>query len=156
MRKSLNSIYIQTGWCHSSVGRAKDWKSLCHWFDSRWHHKSSSWINFRLLFFVYGKDCQSSRKTEVGFFDVLPMNYNSSRRLIRVQAVEKYGESPIGMRIRNHLFPFLCRRKKQKRLSQITNNKVLIPYELLLHENFVLRNFATAIPRECCILRNIF
>ena len=108
------------------------------------------------FFFVYGKDCQSSRKTEVGFFDVLPMNYNSSRRLIRVQAVEKYGESPIGMRIRNHLFPFLCRRKKQKRLSQITNNKVLIPYELLLHENFVLRNFATAIPRECCILRNIF
>ena len=38
MRKSLNSIYIQTGWCHSSVGRAKDWKSLCPRFDSWWYH----------------------------------------------------------------------------------------------------------------------
>ena len=25
-------------WCHSSVGRAKDWKSLCPRFDSWWHH----------------------------------------------------------------------------------------------------------------------
>ena len=26
-------------WLRSSVGRAKDWKSLCHWFDSsRSHH----------------------------------------------------------------------------------------------------------------------
>ena len=24
--------------CHSSVGRAKDWKSLCPRFDSWWHH----------------------------------------------------------------------------------------------------------------------
>ena len=26
-------------WCHSSVGRAKDWKSLCPRFDSWWHHE---------------------------------------------------------------------------------------------------------------------
>ena len=25
-------------WLHSSVGRAKDWKSLCRWFDSSWSH----------------------------------------------------------------------------------------------------------------------
>ena len=25
-------------WCHSSDGRAKDWKSLCPRFDSWWHH----------------------------------------------------------------------------------------------------------------------
>ena len=25
-------------WFHSSVGRAKDWKSLCRWFDSTWNH----------------------------------------------------------------------------------------------------------------------
>ena len=30
-----------SGWCHSSVGRAKDWKSLCRWFDSRWYHKEN-------------------------------------------------------------------------------------------------------------------
>ena len=28
-------------WCHSSVGRAKDWKSLCPRFDSWWHHLKS-------------------------------------------------------------------------------------------------------------------
>ena len=28
-------------WCHSSVGRAKDWKSLCPRFDSWWHHKET-------------------------------------------------------------------------------------------------------------------
>ena len=26
-------------WCHSSVGRAMDWKSMCPRFDSWWHHK---------------------------------------------------------------------------------------------------------------------
>ena len=31
--------YTQKGrWCLSSVGRAKDWKSLCRWFDSSWYH----------------------------------------------------------------------------------------------------------------------
>ena len=32
------TTFEKTDWCHSSVGRAKDWKSLCPWFDSRWHH----------------------------------------------------------------------------------------------------------------------
>ena len=32
------TIYKTTWWCHSSVGRAKDWKSLCPRFDSWWHH----------------------------------------------------------------------------------------------------------------------
>ena len=35
---SLHPHLRQMPWCHSSVGRAKDWKSLCPWFDSRWHH----------------------------------------------------------------------------------------------------------------------
>ena len=26
-------------WLHSSVGRAEDWKSLCHWFNSSWSHQ---------------------------------------------------------------------------------------------------------------------
>ena len=38
MRKSLIYSTIHTGWCHSSVGRAKDWKSLCPRFDSWWYH----------------------------------------------------------------------------------------------------------------------
>ena len=29
-------------WCHSSVGRAKDWKSLCRRFDSSWYHFKDS------------------------------------------------------------------------------------------------------------------
>ena len=40
-----------TCWCHSSVGRAKDWKSLCPRFDSWWHHRKGSWEN-QLPFFV--------------------------------------------------------------------------------------------------------
>ena len=33
-----------------SVGRAKDWKSLCPWFDSRWHHWKESYRNVTLFF----------------------------------------------------------------------------------------------------------
>ena len=36
--------------CHSSVGRAKDWKSLCPWFDSRWYHKAKRVIVAVILF----------------------------------------------------------------------------------------------------------
>ena len=32
-------------WCHSSVGRAKDWKSLCPRFDSWWHHRRPLILN---------------------------------------------------------------------------------------------------------------
>ena len=39
-------------WCHSSVGRAKDWKSLCPWFDSRWHHNKTAIEVLLLRFFV--------------------------------------------------------------------------------------------------------
>ena len=28
----------KNSWCCSSVGRATDWKSVCHWFNSRQHH----------------------------------------------------------------------------------------------------------------------
>ena len=40
LQSQKNWLYLQsqTKRCHSSVGRAKDWKSLCPWFDSRWHH----------------------------------------------------------------------------------------------------------------------
>ena len=38
-KKNYLSLHPQTEkWCHSSVGRAKDWKSLCPRFDSWWHH----------------------------------------------------------------------------------------------------------------------
>ena len=39
-RKKVIPLHPQTRnyWCHSSVGRAKDWKSLCPRFDSWWHH----------------------------------------------------------------------------------------------------------------------
>ena len=35
---SLHSLNKSYTWCHSSVGRAKDWKSLCPRFDSWWYH----------------------------------------------------------------------------------------------------------------------
>ena len=41
-----NSCYLctrKTERCHSSVGRAKDWKSLCPRFDSWWHHNQKSY-----------------------------------------------------------------------------------------------------------------
>ena len=45
--------------CHSSVGRAKDWKSLCPRFDSWWHHFSrkkndvNPWISKRFRDFSF-------------------------------------------------------------------------------------------------------
>ena len=38
--------------CHSSVGRAKDWKSLCPRFDSWWHHLQERFSSTRSVFFV--------------------------------------------------------------------------------------------------------
>ena len=38
--------------CHSSVGRAKDWKSLCPRFDSWWHHRKKAFSILRRLFFL--------------------------------------------------------------------------------------------------------
>ena len=43
--QSKERIVLIKVWCHSSVGRAKDWKSLCPWFDSRWHHENLSRSN---------------------------------------------------------------------------------------------------------------
>ena len=39
-------------WCHSSVGRAKDWKSLCPRFDSWWHHKQEASLKSGALLLV--------------------------------------------------------------------------------------------------------
>ena len=39
-------------WCHSSVGRAKDWKSLCPRFDSWWHHDKKELLLKSNSFFV--------------------------------------------------------------------------------------------------------
>ena len=39
-------------WCHSSVGRATDWKSVCPRFDSWWYHLLLFWkalLKIRLL-----------------------------------------------------------------------------------------------------------
>ena len=38
IQKLALPLHSQTRRCHSSVGRAKDWKSLCPRFDSWWHH----------------------------------------------------------------------------------------------------------------------
>ena len=41
-RKTETLPLQQSFWrCHSSVGRAKDWKSLCPRFDSWWHHQEN-------------------------------------------------------------------------------------------------------------------
>ena len=42
-------------WLCSSVGRARDWKSLCRWFDSiRSHHlRDRSWSNLFQFLFLY-------------------------------------------------------------------------------------------------------
>ena len=42
-------------WCHSSVGRAKDWKSLCPRFDSWWHHTKKE--TQKVSFFVSQHPC---------------------------------------------------------------------------------------------------
>ena len=49
-------------WCHSSVGRAKDWKSLCPRFDSWWHHNLKSY-SFRVTLFLYIRGCSGLRCT---------------------------------------------------------------------------------------------
>ena len=46
-------ICSPTGWYHSSVGRAKDWKSLCRWFDSSWYHEKTSEKSGVLLLYRY-------------------------------------------------------------------------------------------------------
>ena len=38
-------------WCGSSVGRARDWKSLCRRFDSSPHHKQIGQFYLPVLFF---------------------------------------------------------------------------------------------------------
>ena len=38
--------------CHSSVGRAKDWKSLCPRFDSWWHHKQEASLKSGALLLI--------------------------------------------------------------------------------------------------------
>ena len=64
LAKKKSSFF--NSWCHSSDGRAKDWKSLCPRFDSWWHHKKESY-SIEWLFFCYipphrsvgrAKDCQ--------------------------------------------------------------------------------------------------
>ena len=46
--------HLQRVWCHSSVGRAKDWKSLCPRFDSWWYHfKKPNFRNEVRLFVCY-------------------------------------------------------------------------------------------------------
>ena len=42
----------------SSVGRAEDWKSSCHWFDSGSGHFFNSWNLFRNFFCAIGKILQ--------------------------------------------------------------------------------------------------
>ena len=47
-QKIAGSSPVETAiWLHSSVGRARDWKSLCRWFDSRWSHHL---VNFIFLY----------------------------------------------------------------------------------------------------------
>ena len=49
-QKNTLSLQPQKPRCHSSVGRAKDWKSLCPRFDSWWHHSKEKQNNVKSLF----------------------------------------------------------------------------------------------------------
>ena len=53
LHPQLKIIAQQTCWCHSSVGRAKDWKSLCPRFDSWWYHNKESYSNRGTLFLFF-------------------------------------------------------------------------------------------------------
>ena len=53
--QSKERVVQMKNWCHSSVGRAKDWKSLCPWFDSRWHHEKPQQKHFCWGFFVLSR-----------------------------------------------------------------------------------------------------
>ena len=57
-------------WCGSSVGRAKDWKSLCRRFDPAPHHKRRT-EKFSFFydneFFVYILYSPKAKKSYVGF-----------------------------------------------------------------------------------------
>ena len=50
--------------CHSSVGRAKDWKSLCPRFDSWWHHAKESITKVMLSFFIAVRQTGSTGYSE--------------------------------------------------------------------------------------------
>ena len=60
-----------TKWSRSSVGRAKDWKSLCRWFDSdRDHHFVDEWVwqwNVKLIFRFY-ENCLLGSVIKHGLF----------------------------------------------------------------------------------------
>ena len=62
-------------WCHSSVGRAKDWKSLCPRFDSWWHHN-----------FLVNKLCGSLKSWDFKDFFYAP---NLALSLLLINAKKK-------------------------------------------------------------------
>ena len=51
IKKKLYLCTRKTERCHSSVGRAKDWKSLCPRFDSWWHHVRRKQLSHDNCFF---------------------------------------------------------------------------------------------------------
>ena len=55
----------QEKWCHSSVGRAKDWKSLCPRFDSWWHHTFKRYRNVAQLVAHYVRDVGVGRSSRL-------------------------------------------------------------------------------------------
>ena len=66
-KKVFNFALAKQRWCHSSVGRAKDWKSLCPRFDSWWHHEESQqkdenlWISTNSEVFFLFQLCKTCR-----------------------------------------------------------------------------------------------
>ena len=68
-RKKIIPLHPQTRnyWCHSSVGRAKDWKSLCPRFDSWWYHFEekqivvNSWFPSEIGSFCFPARCKKVR-----------------------------------------------------------------------------------------------
>ena len=55
-QKNTLSLQPQKPRCHSSVGRAKDWKSLCPRFDSWWHHSQRKAKQRKILIFNENQD----------------------------------------------------------------------------------------------------
>ena len=92
-KKIISTFAVAKLWCHSSVGRAKDWKSLCPRFDSWWHHSKEkqnnvkSWFSTKIGIFYFPKndnDCASECNIKISW-----MLRNECSQSSRCEATQK-------------------------------------------------------------------
>ena len=61
-------------WYHSSVGRAKDWKSLCPRFDSWWYHlQKSNACNPTVVGFIFYSNLQILPQLWLSLLSAIPI-----------------------------------------------------------------------------------